>query len=418
MLLYSIHMSGLDRLLNPRNDEIGGYTIGTDSLNDEIGGYTIKGNFEICGRTNLAQCKHLTISGGARKDIEKVADKPEMIGLEGIMIIIVDLHGGLDLPLQPINPDSFTTTNLASIAAAPPGLSNIVLPGVTRELHQIYMEKGLKKKIEERVQQNLQDNLQIIEDRAIEDIAAANQPPLTKKQQTALKKQQTALKKQQTALKKKMSLVSPDLFVLMLDDLRQSVKESFAESFSKWGRDSPHAQAALANQEERYRSLNIIKGFGVEPGVASLPYKKYVSYHDTNDKPTQMGVTTMTFSVNKKNKVTCSKMFTPADEFMPSIKYHEQQDPEGGTLYSATMEELINHFIEYAYNKKLVKARRKKTPETVVMMDLTCSVCRDGRVLSKPLDEYSGQKIPGGGNKKTKKKKKITKTKKKRRTYR
>jgi len=193
----------------------------------------------------------------------------------------------------------------------------------------------------------------------------------------------------------------------MLDDLRQSVKESFAESFLKWGKvptKDLRTQAALANPEERYRSLNIIKGFGVDPDVASLPYKKYVSYHDTNDKPTQMGVTTMTFSVNIKNKVTCSKKFTPADEFMPSIKYHEQQDPEGGTLYSATMEELINHFI----------GSRKKTPETVVMMDLTCSVCRDGRVLKKPLDEYSGRK-PGGGNKKTKKTKK---TKNKRRTYR
>jgi len=255
------------------------------------------------------------------------------------------------------------------------------------------MEKGLKKNIEERVQQNLQDNLQIIE-----DIAAAvpDGTPKSKVEQ------------------KKMSLVSPDLCVLMLDDLRQSVKESFAESFSNWRKvptKNLHTQATLANPEERYRSLNIMKGFGVDPDVASLPYKKYVSYHDKNDKSTKMGVTTMTFSVNIKNKVTCSKKFTPADEFMPSIKYHEQQDPEGGTLYSATMEELINHFI----------GSRKKTPETVVMMDLTCSVCRDGRVLSKPLDEYSGQKIPGGGNKKTKKTKKtkkITKTKKKRRTYR
>ena len=140
----------------------------------------------------------------------------------------------------------------------------------------------------------------------------------------------------------------------MLNELRQSVKDSFAESFSKWGRDSPHAQAALANPEERYRSLNIIKGFGVEPGVASLPYKKYVTYHDKNDAPQKMGVTTMTFHINKNNKVTCSKMFIPADKFMPSIKYEKQQDPEGGFLYSATMEKLINHFIEFAYNKNSI----------------------------------------------------------------
>ena len=134
MLLYSIRMSSLDRLLNSRNDEIGGYTIGKD--------------FRIRD-PNLAQCKPLTRGGGIfsrihklligpdKKSveitslctpprdeepdapaiertpaaIEKVADKPKMIDLAGIMIIIVDLHGGLDLPLQPINPDSFTTTN-------------------------------------------------------------------------------------------------------------------------------------------------------------------------------------------------------------------------------------------------------------------------------------------------------------------
>jgi hypothetical protein len=425
MSLYSIRMSELDRLLESQNGEIGGYTIGKD--------------FRIRD-PNLAQCKRLTRGGGIfsrirklligpdKKSLDishrctpprdeeldapaikskptditsvempiKVADKPEMIGLDGIMIIIVDLHGGLDLPLQPINPDSFTTTNLASIAAAPPGLSNIVLPGFTREMHQDYIDIGLKKRIE----QNLQNNLQIIEGPVIEDIAAANQPPLTKKQHTALENKRKVEQK-------KMSLVSPDLFVLMLDDLRQSVKESFAESFTKWGKvptKDLRTQAALANPEERYRSLNIIKGFGVDPDVASLPYKKYVSYHDKNDKSTKMGVTTMTFRINKNNKVTCGKKFTSADKFMSLIKYHEQPDPAGGTIYSATMEELIKHFIRNA----------KKTPETIVMMDLTCSVCRDGRVLKKPLDEYSGRK-PGGGNKKTKKTKK---TKNKRRTYR
>jgi len=38
--------------------------------------------------------------------------------------------------------------------------------------------------------------------------------------------------------------------------------------------------------------------------------------------------------------------------------------------------------------------------ETIVTMDLTCSICSDGRVLDKPLDEYRPR--PGGGNKKNK----------------
>ena len=53
----------------------------------------------------------------------------------------------------------------------------------------------------------------------------------------------------------------------------------------------------------------------------------------------------------------------------------------------------------------------QKNPETVVTMDLTCSICSDGSVLSNPLDEYLVGKH-GGGNKKTRK------TMNKRRTYR
>lgn len=321
-------------------------------------------------------------------------DKPEMISLDGIMIIIVDLHGGLDLPVQPINPDSIAITNFASIAAAPPGLTNIALPEFTRQMHELFIRTDLKKGIEDIVQQNFQDNLQKIEDIAA---AASGGNPKSK-------------------VEKKMSLVSPDLCVLLLDNLRKSVKESNATSFSDWRKlpqsiyHTPLKQAALDNPDDRYRRLNIIKGFGVDPDVTNLPYKKYVSYHDKNDRPTKMGVTTMTFRVNKNNKVTCGKKFTSADVFMPLIKYDERPDPDGGTSYTATMEELITYFIKNA----------KKPPETIVMMDLTCSNCSDGRVLSKPLAEYRDRRLPGGSNKKMKatttkpKNKTKNKTKKKR----
>lgn len=309
---------------------------------DEIEGYTIGNHFTICN-----------------------ANLETNISLDGIMIIIVDLHGGLDLPIQPINPDSFTTTNIASISAAPPGLSNVALPGFTREMHEHYINTGIKKKIEGMVKDNLQK---------IEDIAPVPDGKLNKKVEIANRK--------------KMSSVSPDLCVLMLNELRQSVKESFAESFSRWKRDSPHARAAQAFPDERYRSVNIIKGFGVDPDVASLPYKKYVTYHDKNDEHDKMGVTTMTFRINKNNKVTCGKKFTPADKLMPLIEYRKQTDPSGGSIHIATMEKLISHFTGNA----------KIPPETVVTMDLTCSIPSDGRILSNPLASY--RKLHGGCSKK------------------
>jgi len=326
---------------------------------DEIEGYTIGNHFTICNFNLETSINEEGLQGVSSKRLAK------NISLDGIMIIIVDLHGGLDLPIEPINPDSFTTTNIASISAAPPGLSNVALPGFTREMHEHYINTGIKERIEGLVKDNLQK---------IEDIAPVPDGKLNKKVEIANRK--------------KMSSVSPDLCVLMLNELRQSVKESFAESFSRWRRDSPHARVAQAFPDERYRSVNIIKGFGVDPDVASLPYKKYVTYHDKNDEHHKMGVTTMTFRINKNNKVTCGKKFTPADNLMPLIEHHKQTDPAGGSIHFATMEKLINHFTGNA----------KTPPETVVAMDLTCSNLSDGRLLTNPLASY--RKLHGGCNKK------------------
>ena len=176
-------MPGLDRLSKSQT-EIVGYTIGTD--------------FRICD-PNSKQCEGVTgggtcASAPCREGEEyapaigseplaiksagimpkKVADKPEMIGLDGIMIIIVDLHGGLVLPIQPINPDSFTNINLASIAAAPPGLSNVALPEFTRFMHVHYIDKGLKEKIKVLVEKNIGDNLQKIEGKPTKKEETAN----------------------------------------------------------------------------------------------------------------------------------------------------------------------------------------------------------------------------------------------------
>ena len=63
-----------------------------------------------------------------------------------------------------------------------------------------------------------------------------------------------------------------------------------------------------------------------------------------NDEHDKMGVTTMTFRINKNNKVICGKKFTPADKLMPLIEHRKQKDPAGGSIHIATMEKLINHF--------------------------------------------------------------------------
>jgi len=390
------------------------------SQNENISGYTFRNHFTICNSNLETNLNEAEMSGGSlyrttnrvtkkrrfrrntrgggncmsngtcedkynsNETPKTVADKPEMISLDGIMIIIIDLHGGLKMPAQPMTADSVAITNLASIAAAPPGLANVSLPGYTRQVHETYIARDLRNSMEDLIQQNFQDNLQ-----KIEDIAAAADSD----------------DKPKSNAEKKMSLVSPDLCVLMLDNLRQSVKESNAESFASWQNVNTidrYTRAALDNPDERYRSLHIVKGFGVDPRLArSLPYTKYVAYHDKNDKMEKMGVTTMAFNVNKKNKVTTSKSFISADVLMPLIKYDERPDPDGGTLYSATMEDLITYFI----------GKAKKAPETIVLMDLTCSICSDKRLLAKPLPDYTRRIVQGGSNKKSKLKTKKNKTK-------
>ena len=329
------------------------------------------------------------------EDLEEVVDNTEMISLDGIMVIIVDLHGEIILRNPPINTKLIGIKNIASIAAAPAGMCNIISPKDTAEFQERFVRENLKVGIKKMVEKKLTSNLQKIENIAADASAAVGNP--------------------KSNVGKNMSSVSPDMCVTLLQDLQNHLKTSNVPLW-KTSVDADkilkttdmQKKAALENPDDRYRSLNIIKGFG----VPRVPYtNKSISYNNKDVGVESMGVTTMRFRVNKNNKVTCSTRFIGVDDLFSEIKDKIITPAlQESTTYSTTMERLISRVIEIAQEDKL-------DPESIVVVDLTCSNINDTPLQSKPLaTNINSVNMPGGSKKKPKKHKKNTK-KIKRRTH-
>ena len=328
-------------------------------------------------------------------ELEEVVDNTEMISLDGIMVIIVDLHGEIILRNPPINTKLIGIKNIASIAAAPAGMCNIISPKDTAEFQERFIRENLKGGIKKMVEKKLTSNLQKIENIAADASAAVGNP--------------------KSNVGKNMSSVSPDMCVTLLQDLQNHLKTSNVPLW-KTSVDADkilkttdmQKKAALENPDDRYRSLNIIKGFG----VPRVPYtNKSISYNNKDVGVESMGVTTMRFRVNKNNKVTCGTRFIGVDDLFSKIKDKIITPAlQESTTYSTTMERLISRVIEIAQEDKL-------DPESIVVVDLTCSNINDTPLQSKPLaTNINSVNMPGGSKKKPKKHKKNTK-KIKRRTH-
>jgi len=335
-------------------------------------------------------------------DLEEVVDNTEMISLDGIMVIIVNLHGKIILRNPPINTKLIRIKNIASIAAAPAGMCNIILPKVTVEWEEKYIRNNLKDGIKNMVEKKLTSNLQKIENIAADAAAAVGNP--------------------KNNVEKNMSSVSPDMCVTLLQDLQNHLKTSNDDIWKKWDVHNKTLRttdlqktAALENPADRYRSLNIIKGFG----IPRVPYtNKSISYNNKEVGAEHMGVTTMRFRVKKNNLVTCSTRFIGADVLFSKIDDKiETPDLEGSTTYSTTMERLISRVIEIAREKSNSNINSNVELESVVVVDLTCSNINDTPLQSKPLaTNIRSVNMPGGSKKKPKKHKK-TQKKIKRRTH-
>lgn len=367
---------------------------------------------------------------------------PTMISLDGIMIIILLLHGQIAMNEAPINTSTLNVSNLASISTAPAGMVNI---GTHYEIaiHSKFVKQDLKKQIEDLVQQNIEGNLQKIEDKADSAISAfsivcdfcINLPntifgylqscastiigytpkgilKICKSLTSTLtggtgKRTASTLftnPNEKRALNdSKMCSVSPDVCVSLLNSLRTSLKKFDADRFSSeicpphivsasQHLKDPYCSSAIANAADRYRHVNILKGFSVDQAVQRVPLiNKYLSFSTSNDDALNMGVTTLRFKIGLNNKVTCIPNTMLASTLMPNIKYAEMPDTRDttgqGIIYFSRMQRLIEYCI-----------RNAKTPlETAIIVDLSCSSCPLPVLI--PLDPHNtehGKVFPGG----------------------
>lgn len=387
---------------------------------------------------------------------------PTMISLDGIMIIILLLHGQIAMNEAPINTSTLNVSNLASISTAPAGMVNI---GTNYEIsiHSNFLRTDLKKQIEDLVQKNIEDNLQKIENKANSAISSfslvcdfcINLPDtiidylqscastiigytptgilricksLTSTLTGGAKKRSAASPIPSPIAKRarnaKMCSVSPDVCVSLLNSLRTSLKKFDADRFSSEicpphiVSVSPHLQdpycsSAIANANDRYRHVHILKGFSADPTVQRVPLiNKYLSFSTSNDAALNMGVTTLRFSIGLNNKVTCIPNTMLASTLMPmqDIKYAQMPDTRDtkgkGIIYFSTMQRIIEYCIRNA----------KKPLETAIIIDLSCSSCP--LPVSMPLDPYNtvpGTVFPGGNKRYINKRNKKFKVKTKKR---
>ena len=374
---------------------------------------------------------------------------PTMISLDGIMIIILLLHGQIVMNEAPINTSTLNVSNLASISTAPAGMVNI---GTDYEIsiHSKFVKQNLKKQIEDLVQQNIEGNLQKIEDKAdsaistfslfcdfcinlpntisgylqscvsstastiigytpngILKICKSLKSTLTGGTGKRTARSDTNASPSDTNAKRarnyQMCSVSPDVCVSLLNSLRTSLKKFDADRFSSEicpphiVSASPHLQdpyctSAIANADERYRHVNILKGFSVNQAVEPVPLiNKYLSFSTSNDAALNMGVTTLRFKIGLNNKVTCIPNTMLASTLMPNIKYAEMPDTRDttgqGIIYFSRMQRLIEYCITNA----------DTPPKTAIIIDLSCSSCPLPVLI--PLDPYNtepGKVFPGG----------------------
>jgi len=221
--------------------------------------------------------------------------------------------------------------------------------------------------------------------------------------------------------------MSHDMFVVMLNELRLTIKDFDRERITKLCAETAQTTTdkypayyckILDNMEERCRSLHILKGFG----TTKLPsfINKDLSYNPDADGPTaanggkNMGVIKLQFIIDSRSRnVRCIPTEYTADEVMEKIGTYVRSIH--GDVYWSDMEKCILYFTQ----------GEPTGSKTTVVIDLTCSSIL-GATLDKPIIKFDPDTgytaYPGGGGKRIKKKsgsmKKTRRVKNKSRTTR
>ena len=199
--------------------------------------------------------------------------------------------------------------------------------------------------------------------------------------------------------------MSPDLCVLIFDNVRRSIKEvddtGFTTLCASITAPSESCRSAIRNAGSRCRILNVIKGFGNE---TLLPFvNKYLAYNSTADHPLDMGVVKLTFSIDRTGNVTIKKDKYDPLQLMDKIKCiivdtHNQDSGQIEQVYWSTMKNCIDTCTRY--NSDDLTKKVDHDNQTVLVYDLTCSSMPRTLDVPENLNNLANPRriaVPGGG---------------------
>lgn len=199
--------------------------------------------------------------------------------------------------------------------------------------------------------------------------------------------------------------MSPDLCVVIFDNVRRSIKEVDDTEFPTLCRSisapSESCKSAIRNASSRCRILNVIKGFDAE---TLLPFvNKYLAYNSTADVPLDMGVVKLTFSIDRTGNVTIKKEKYNPLHLMDKIKYsivdtRNEVTGQNEQVYWSTMKNCIDTCTRY--NSDDLTKEVVHDNQTVLVYDLTCSSMPrtlDVPVFLNNLVNPRRAAVPGGG---------------------
>lgn len=202
--------------------------------------------------------------------------------------------------------------------------------------------------------------------------------------------------------------MSPDLCVVIFDNVRRSIKETECQNFPAICNlvcpPMDLCTKAGLNADSRCRVLNVIKGFGDQE---FLPFvDKYLAYSSVSDEPLEMGVVKLTFGIDVAGnvKIKEEKKYD-ALKLMEKINYTVVEDSttrdksdNPQRVFWSSMKRCINYCTTF---DKDFTTPLGKNNLTVLSFDLTCSsMSRAVDVppqLNSTINPLRMQNVGGGG---------------------
>jgi hypothetical protein len=202
--------------------------------------------------------------------------------------------------------------------------------------------------------------------------------------------------------------VSTDLFVLLLDNLRESLKKFDVGPFTEYcknikiqniGGDKTQTQkynVASSTIDKRFRNLSILKGFGGSPNIQYV--NKDMTYNHSNDKHLGMGLIELSFKLDHNNKVRCEPRKLDPYDVIKGIGVKGKVSSTADPTDPLNIDKM-SHWIKMQDCIDYLHDTGDQTPnKTVLLIDLSCSGYSGGVASTAyACGQFTNVIYPGGG---------------------